>query len=250
MSPFDPLDPNTLLYWCQALCTLLYRDFIHVSICTQQKRGGRYSLRAPEPLAAPLPLCAIKLFMSCLYQCQRRPVNPIPARMEALALKGRVASAVLVLMDTLGSSVNPVKPPLSLQTADIDLLQKAQKLKLLLRFTWNFLHTHPSCVAPSDCYVNNGVTYRGVASVTEEGQECLDWHSYFILSRGEDPFTMYSDFTGLEYNNHCRYSQIIFSLSVIYMLYTFFFYFKCSFYLIIASRLQKKMWVLWIELHL
>ncbi|XP_051274060.1 hyaluronan-binding protein 2-like [Dicentrarchus labrax] len=58
--------------------------------------------------------------------------------------------------------------------------------------------------ALSDCYVGNGETYRGVASMSEDGQECLDWHSYFIVSNGEDPFTMYSDFNGLEYNNHCR----------------------------------------------
>ncbi|XP_067431784.1 hyaluronan-binding protein 2-like [Thunnus thynnus] len=58
--------------------------------------------------------------------------------------------------------------------------------------------------APTDCYEGNGETYRGCVSMTEEGQECLDWHSYFILLNGDDPFTLYSDFTGLEYNNHCR----------------------------------------------
>ncbi|XP_044193800.1 hyaluronan-binding protein 2-like [Thunnus albacares] len=58
--------------------------------------------------------------------------------------------------------------------------------------------------APTDCYEGNGETYRGFVSMTEEGKECLDWHSYFILLNGDDPFTLYSDFTGLEYNNHCR----------------------------------------------
>ncbi|KAJ4941054.1 hypothetical protein JOQ06_027341 [Pogonophryne albipinna] len=58
-------------------------------------------------------------------------------------------------------------------------------------------------IAPTDCYEGNGETYRGVVSMAD-GQECLDWHSYFIVSNGEDPFTMYSDFTGLELNNHCR----------------------------------------------
>ncbi|KAF3853634.1 hypothetical protein F7725_014322 [Dissostichus mawsoni] len=58
-------------------------------------------------------------------------------------------------------------------------------------------------IAPTDCYEGNGVTYRGVVSMAD-GRECLDWHSYFIVSNGEDPFTMYSDFTGLEQNNHCR----------------------------------------------
>ncbi|XP_068162005.1 hyaluronan-binding protein 2 [Antennarius striatus] len=57
--------------------------------------------------------------------------------------------------------------------------------------------------APNDCYEGNGETYRGVASMTEDGLECLDWHSFFILANGEDPFTLYSDFNGLE-DNHCR----------------------------------------------
>ncbi|XP_070708353.1 hyaluronan-binding protein 2-like [Pempheris klunzingeri] len=57
--------------------------------------------------------------------------------------------------------------------------------------------------APTDCYEGDGVTYRGSVSTTDEGQECLDWHSYFILSQGEDPFVTYSDFAGLEYN-YCR----------------------------------------------
>ncbi|XP_069011646.1 hyaluronan-binding protein 2 [Embiotoca jacksoni] len=58
--------------------------------------------------------------------------------------------------------------------------------------------------APSDCYVGNGESYRGVVSATEEGEECLDWHSYFIVLNGQDPFTSYSNVTGLDYNNHCR----------------------------------------------
>ncbi|CAG5906144.1 unnamed protein product [Menidia menidia] len=55
-----------------------------------------------------------------------------------------------------------------------------------------------------DCFMGNGESYRGAASVTEKGEECLDWHSYFIVRNGEDPFTTYSDFSGLEQNNHCR----------------------------------------------
>ncbi|XP_039991868.1 hyaluronan-binding protein 2 [Xiphias gladius] len=58
--------------------------------------------------------------------------------------------------------------------------------------------------APTDCYEGNGETYRGVVSMTEDGEDCLDWHSYFIVLNGEDPFKVYSDFNGLEYNNHCR----------------------------------------------
>lgn len=76
------------------------------------------------------------------------------------------------------------------------------------------LLTHTSCLAPNDCYAGNGETYRGVVSMTETGKQCLDWHSYFILAKGEDPFVLYSDFKGLEKNNHCRYSQNIISVSV------------------------------------
>uniref|UniRef100_A0A3B4VI55 trypsin n=1 Tax=Seriola dumerili TaxID=41447 RepID=A0A3B4VI55_SERDU len=35
--------------------------------------------------------------------------------------------------------------------------------------------------ASSDCYVENGETYRGDVSTTEQGVECLDWHSNFIM---------------------------------------------------------------------
>ncbi|XP_074475426.1 hyaluronan-binding protein 2-like isoform X1 [Sebastes fasciatus] len=59
-------------------------------------------------------------------------------------------------------------------------------------------------IASTDCYVGDGETYRGVVSMTEDGKECLDWHSHFIVLNGDDPFSTYSDFTGLEYNNHCR----------------------------------------------
>uniref|UniRef100_A0A3Q3EGG7 trypsin n=1 Tax=Labrus bergylta TaxID=56723 RepID=A0A3Q3EGG7_9LABR len=66
-------------------------------------------------------------------------------------------------------------------------------------FTGRFCQT-----GKEDCYIGNGESYRGAVSVTEGGMECLDWNSYFILSQGEDPFTMYSDFPGLGYNNDCR----------------------------------------------
>ncbi|XP_076616569.1 factor VII-activating protease-like [Chaetodon auriga] len=56
---------------------------------------------------------------------------------------------------------------------------------------------------PGDCYSGDGQKYRGSVSVTEGGKDCLDWHSYFILKNGEDPFVTYSDFDGLE-NNYCR----------------------------------------------
>ncbi|XP_029954773.1 hyaluronan-binding protein 2 [Salarias fasciatus] len=57
--------------------------------------------------------------------------------------------------------------------------------------------------APTDCYVGSGADYRGVVSTTEEGIECLDWHSFFITQNGEDPYVMYSDFDGLA-ENYCR----------------------------------------------
>ncbi|TMS21949.1 Hyaluronan-binding protein 2 [Larimichthys crocea] len=67
------------------------------------------------------------------------------------------------------------------------------------------LYQGPDCKqTPSDCYDGDGETYRGSVSVTESGLNCLDWHSYFILANSDDPFTIYSEFTGLEYNNHCR----------------------------------------------
>lgn len=90
---------------------------------------------------------------------------------------------------------------------------------LFLRF-WcspaNCPLTHTSRIAPTDCYVGNGETYMGVVTMTEDGQECLDWHSYFIFANGQDPFTMYSEFKGLEKNNHCRYNQITLSISAMF----------------------------------
>uniref|UniRef100_A0A3P8TCY2 trypsin n=1 Tax=Amphiprion percula TaxID=161767 RepID=A0A3P8TCY2_AMPPE len=59
---------------------------------------------------------------------------------------------------------------------------------------------------PNDCYEGNGESYRGAVSMTEDGEECLDWKSNFILLNGQNPFTTYSDFPGLDSNtqNHCR----------------------------------------------
>ncbi|TWW81239.1 Hepatocyte growth factor activator [Takifugu flavidus] len=57
--------------------------------------------------------------------------------------------------------------------------------------------------ASTDCYLGNGETYRGAVSMTENGHECLNWNSYFILTNGEDPFILFPDFNGLE-DNHCR----------------------------------------------
>ncbi|XP_033841108.2 hyaluronan-binding protein 2-like [Periophthalmus magnuspinnatus] len=59
-------------------------------------------------------------------------------------------------------------------------------------------------VGPNDCYQEDGETYRGMVSVTLDGDECLDWNSYFILQKGGDPFTEYAGFDGLGPHNFCR----------------------------------------------
>ncbi|XP_073345126.1 hyaluronan-binding protein 2-like [Pagrus major] len=57
--------------------------------------------------------------------------------------------------------------------------------------------------APTDCYSGNGETYRGAVSTTEDGLECLDWKSNFIMLNGDDPSSVFADFNGLD-NNYCR----------------------------------------------
>uniref|UniRef100_A0A8C6SI88 trypsin n=1 Tax=Neogobius melanostomus TaxID=47308 RepID=A0A8C6SI88_9GOBI len=57
---------------------------------------------------------------------------------------------------------------------------------------------------PNDCYEDNGDSYRGMVSVTQDGDECLDWNSYFILQKYGDPFTDYAGFDGLGPHNFCR----------------------------------------------
>ncbi|XP_040923394.1 hyaluronan-binding protein 2-like [Toxotes jaculatrix] len=59
-------------------------------------------------------------------------------------------------------------------------------------------------VGPNDCYQDNGELYRGHVSVTVEGEECLDWDSYFILQNGGDPFNDYAGYDGLGPHNYCR----------------------------------------------
>lgn len=58
--------------------------------------------------------------------------------------------------------------------------------------------------APDDCYVEDGGSYRGTVSVTVEGEECLDWNSYFLLRSGNDPFLEYPGFDGIGPHNYCR----------------------------------------------
>lgn len=52
--------------------------------------------------------------------------------------------------------------------------------------------------------MENGETYRGSVSETEDGLECLNWNSNFVFTNGDDPYSQYSDFDGLE-ENYCRY---------------------------------------------
>ncbi|KAM7370771.1 hypothetical protein PAMP_010292 [Pampus punctatissimus] len=59
-------------------------------------------------------------------------------------------------------------------------------------------------VAPNDCYQEDGEFYRGMVSVTVDGEDCLDWNSYFILQKGGDPFKEYAGFDGIGPHNYCR----------------------------------------------
>ncbi|KAK7919565.1 hypothetical protein WMY93_010849 [Mugilogobius chulae] len=59
-------------------------------------------------------------------------------------------------------------------------------------------------VEPNDCYQEDGETYRGMVSVTVDGDECLNWNSYFVLINGGDPFVDYAGFDGLGSHNFCR----------------------------------------------
>lgn len=59
-------------------------------------------------------------------------------------------------------------------------------------------------LGPNDCYEEDGEFYRGLVSVTVEGEECLDWNSYFIRRKGGDPFKDYVGFDGIGPHNYCR----------------------------------------------
>ncbi|KAM9727597.1 hyaluronan-binding protein 2 [Menidia menidia] len=66
-------------------------------------------------------------------------------------------------------------------------------------FSGRFCH-----VGPDDCYVDDGETYRGVVSETDDGIDCLYWNSHFILEGGADPFNSFEDKDGLGPHNFCR----------------------------------------------
>ncbi|XP_035519572.1 hyaluronan-binding protein 2-like [Morone saxatilis] len=59
-------------------------------------------------------------------------------------------------------------------------------------------------VGPNDCYVDDGESYRGNVSETDDGDECLYWNSHFILEKGADPFSSFEDKDGLGPHNFCR----------------------------------------------
>uniref|UniRef100_A0A3B5A2S4 trypsin n=1 Tax=Stegastes partitus TaxID=144197 RepID=A0A3B5A2S4_9TELE len=59
-------------------------------------------------------------------------------------------------------------------------------------------------VGPDDCYMDDGESYRGNVSETEDGDECLYWNSHFILAKGVDPFDSFEDKDGLGPHNFCR----------------------------------------------
>ncbi|KAI7805544.1 putative hyaluronan-binding protein 2-like [Triplophysa rosa] len=56
-------------------------------------------------------------------------------------------------------------------------------------------------VDPNDCYIGDGESYRGMVSETEEGDECLDWNSEFVLDKGLLPSVAID---GLGPHNYCR----------------------------------------------
>ncbi|XP_028459849.1 hyaluronan-binding protein 2 [Perca flavescens] len=68
-----------------------------------------------------------------------------------------------------------------------------------LGFRGRFCH-----VGPNDCYVDDGESYRGNVSETDDGYECLHWNSHFILENGADPFKAFQDTDGLGPHNFCR----------------------------------------------
>uniref|UniRef100_A0A3P8UAL8 trypsin n=1 Tax=Amphiprion percula TaxID=161767 RepID=A0A3P8UAL8_AMPPE len=59
-------------------------------------------------------------------------------------------------------------------------------------------------VGPDDCFEDDGESYRGNVSETDDGDECLYWNSHFILASGVDPFNSFEDKDGLGPHNFCR----------------------------------------------
>ncbi|XP_043111660.1 hyaluronan-binding protein 2-like [Puntigrus tetrazona] len=59
-------------------------------------------------------------------------------------------------------------------------------------------------VGPDDCYEGDGQSYRGKVSETDDGDECLDWNSDFILDKGVFPSVAFTSTEGLGPHNFCR----------------------------------------------
>uniref|UniRef100_A0A3B3VBJ5 trypsin n=1 Tax=Poecilia latipinna TaxID=48699 RepID=A0A3B3VBJ5_9TELE len=66
-------------------------------------------------------------------------------------------------------------------------------------FSGRFCH-----VGPNDCYVDDGESYRGNVSETDDGFDCLYWNSHFILENAADPFNSFENDDGLGPHNFCR----------------------------------------------
>ncbi|KAM3863014.1 hyaluronan-binding protein 2-like [Diretmus argenteus] len=58
--------------------------------------------------------------------------------------------------------------------------------------------------APGDCYTDEGESYRGTVSETEDGDECLFWNSHFVLENSIYPFKSVGEGNGLGPHNFCR----------------------------------------------
>ncbi|XP_061086087.1 hyaluronan-binding protein 2 [Conger conger] len=59
-------------------------------------------------------------------------------------------------------------------------------------------------VAVQDCYEDNGTTYEGTESETEEGEDCLSWNSHFVLDKAASAITEYQEDSRLGEHNYCR----------------------------------------------
>lgn len=57
---------------------------------------------------------------------------------------------------------------------------------------------------PDDCYEGDGQSYRGKVSETDDGDECLDWNSEFVLDKGAFPSVAFASNEGLGPHNFCR----------------------------------------------
>lgn len=64
-------------------------------------------------------------------------------------------------------------------------------------------------LGPNDCFVDDGESYRGNVSETDDGDECLYWNSHFILDKGTNPFNAFEDSDGLGPHNFCRSGEKI-----------------------------------------